>query len=293
MVFGGYAYAVNPRKAGIGLRFSYTEDHTHFTGNPKKDDEYSKYIDYGKEDLRVNAGGKTIIPFFIQLNENLLGTNSFTNWFVDIGRLIQDDHPPGLSGKTWDAFYEENAANDSFNVPTENTRTSQFSSIYTKYSSIINGAVNPSLSADYYITRISIGKTWGVFANSSQYNRWLTIGIGVGINYNEGIYHINLCDPYIVFTEAKRESPKGSFREGICNNKTELYSNKISNFSLALNIPMTLYSYIDDKFEVNLGQMEFYTLSPLHYEISKNNDDVLIPVFYYADFTFISSVLYF
>ena len=66
---------------------------------------------------------------------------------------------------------------------------------------------NPSLSADYYITKVAVGQTWGIFYPTNDRNRLFTIGYGLGLNYIEGNYSINLCDPY-AFSQDKTKALK-------------------------------------------------------------------------------------
>ena len=282
--FVEYAYATKPREAGIGIKYGYTLDTTSFRGTA--DNDGNDYIRTDDSE-RVNNRGTTQIPVFVQLDEELLGDSSFTYWFFDLTRLIQKDHPPDLRGTTYTDLV--NAKN--YEVPTANTHTAEFANFYPQYSSIIDNASNPSLSADYYVSKITFGKTWGVFYASSERHRWFTIGIGIGINYIEGTYSINVCDPYLLSSEESAPvSVRGKFREGICKKKTELYTAKLNHFSWEANIPLKLYSYIGDTFEFNVGEADYLYSYPSHY---LKHENVLEPVFYYHSVNIFSTVVHF
>ena len=162
IVFGGNAYATKPREAGIGIKYGFTQDSTFFKGTAENDQK--RYIGTSAEvgdagSAGINLSGTTQIPVFVQFDEELIGSNSFTFWFVDITRLIQKDHPPILRGANFTDLINE----QKYEVPTTNTYTAEFANLYPQYSSIISNASNPSLSADYYVSKITFGKTWGVF----------------------------------------------------------------------------------------------------------------------------------
>ena len=284
MVFGGYAYATKPREAGIGIKYSYTQDSTSFSGTAKNDT--TRYIENDTSE-NINNRGTTQIPVFVQFDEELMGDSSFTYWFFDLTRLIQKDHPPALRGGTYTDLVEAK----NYEVPTANTYTAEFANLYPQYSSIIDNASNPSLSADYYVTKLTFGKTWGIFYASSERHRWGTIGLGIGINYIEGSYSINVCDPYLLSSEVSSPvSLQGMFREGTCNKKTELYTAKINHFSWELNVPLKIYSYIGDTFEFNFGEGDLLHSYPSHY---LKHENALEPTFAYLGINLVSTVVHF
>ncbi len=282
--FVEYAYATKPREAGIGIKYGYTLDNTRLNGTAKNDKNL--YINHENSE-NVNYQGTTQILVFLQLDEELMGDSSFTYWFFDLTRLIQIDHPPALRGTT----YIDLVSAKNYEVPTANTYTAEFANFYPQYSSIIDNASNPSLSADYYVNKITLGKTWGIFYASSERHRWGTVGLGIGINYIEGTYSINVCDPYLLSSEESAPvSVYGKFREGTCNKKTELYTAKINHFSWELNIPIKLYSYIGDTFEFNLIEVVVLQSIPspdLKYE------NALEPTFSYLSTSLFSTVVHF
>jgi hypothetical protein len=124
IVFSGYSYATKPRKAGIGIKYGYTQDLSYFSGTAENDK--NRYIENDFSSENVNNRGTTQIPVFEQFDEELTGTNSFTFWFFDLTRLIQKDHPPALRGTTYTDLV--NAKN--YEVPTANTWTAEFASFY-------------------------------------------------------------------------------------------------------------------------------------------------------------------
>ena len=274
LAFGEYAFATKPRKAGIGFKYGYTTDMTEFKGTRNDENTYIATYDTGE---RINNPGTTHIPIFVQLDENLINEFSFSYWFFDLSRLIQTGHPPSLLEGT---SYDDLVDKKTYSVPTENTFTSAFSENYPKYSSVIDNASNPSLSADYYVTKLTFGKTWGVFIPVSDRHRLGSLGVGVGINYIEGNYQINICDPYQLSSEFHEpKSVMGGFREGFCLKKTELYSTKINHFSWEINVPLIIYSYIGETIEFNLGEFAYY-----HSYASSEYEDALDPAFRSRDF---------
>ena len=285
LVFGGNAYATKPREAGIGIKYGFTGDATFFRGTAENDTT-DKYIGNDNSEM-INNRGTTQVPVFVQFDEELMGDSSFTYWFFDLTRLIQKDHPPALTGNNYTSLVNDKI----YEVPTANTYTAEFANNYPQYSSIIDNASNPSLSADYYVTKITFGKTWGIFYASSERHRWMSFGLGIGINYIEGSYSINVCDPYLLSSEESAPvSLRGEFREGICKKKTELYTAKINHFSWELNGHLKIYSYIGDTFEFNFVEFDFLYSEPSHY---LKHENVLEPVFYYYSVNFFSTLVHF
>ena len=284
MVFGGYAYGVKPREAGIGIKYGYTTDFTRFRGTAKNDT--TNYIVYDNSE-KINNRGTTQIPVFVQLDEELMGNSSFTYWFFDLTRLIQKDHPPVLTRTDFTTLVNS----QNYEVPTANTYTAKFANFYPQYSSIINNASNPSLSADYEVNKITFGKTWGVFVVSGERQRWITVGLGIGINYIEGSYSINVCDPYLLSSEVSSQvSPQGKFREGICKKKTELYTAKINHFSWDLNVPFKFYSYIGDTLEFNVLEVDYLFSIP---SPALKHENALEAEFNYYRYNFLSTLVHF
>lgn len=284
LVFGGNAYATKPREAGIGIKYGSTTDYTYFLGTAKNDT--TRYIHEDSSES-VNNRGTTQVPVFVQFDEELMGDSSFTYWFFDLTRLIQKDHPPALRGGTYTDLVEAK----NYEVPTANTYTAAFANFYPQYSSIIDNASNPSLSADYYVTKITFGKTWGIFYASSERHRWMSFGLGIGINYIEGSYSINVCDPYLLSSEESAPvSLRGEFREGICKKKTELYTAKINHFSWEGNGHLKIYSYIGDTFEFNFFELDYLSSDPSHY---LKHENALVPNFTYTSATIVSTVVHF
>ena len=282
ILFGGNVYATKPREAGIGFKYGFTRDNTLF----RSDDDNTWYIKSDNTgETRVNNPGTTQIPIFIQLAETLEGSFLFSNWFFDVTRLIQTDHPPRLVGTSYDNLVKS----ETFEVPTENTYTNQFAIRYPQYSTIINNASNPSLSADYYVTKITVGKTVGVFIPLGERHRLLTLGIGGGVNYIEGSYSISICEPFFISSNVRSASPQGEFREGFCLNETKLFSKGVNHFSLELNLPIGIYSYIGDDFEFDFAKIEYYfSLSP-----SDFTEAPLYPTFQYNSVTTFSVLAHF
>ena len=191
----------------------------------------------------------TRIPVFLQFDEELINNFTFTSSFLTATSLVKTDHHPNLKYGSYANLINQRI----YEVPTEDTFMGEFSNSYPKYSAIIDNASNPSLSADYEVYKVSFIKNWGIFYPSSDNHRWFSIGVGVGVQYTEGIYAINICDPYSISTKEKSVSlgALGYYHEGFCLNKKELYSPKINNVGLEFHIPIILYSYIGESWEFN------------------------------------------
>lgn len=276
IVFGEYAYATNPRKFGIGLRYGWSDTSTSF----------GQYIE-DDADEKVNDGGTATIPLILQLDEDLVNNYSFTTWFVDLSRLTQTDHPPRLRGKNFSNLLGEK----NYAVPTEYTYTNKFSDSYPQYSPVINNASNPSLSADYDVNQISFGKSGGIFYPHKEFWRLGTISLGLGLNYTEGNYQINLCDPYLISAEKQEAiSFKGKFTKGYCLSKTELFSANVSNFSVALNFTFIFYSFVFD-----LSTVEIFKINRIYSLLSRNLVDkkLLKPSFDTGTTDIISVIIHF
>ena len=91
LAFGEYAFATKPRKAGIGLKYGYTQDDTRFEGT-RDDENTNTYIAADGWGESINNPGTTHIPIFVQFDENLMNEFSFSYWFFDLTRLIQTGH---------------------------------------------------------------------------------------------------------------------------------------------------------------------------------------------------------
>ena len=164
--------------------------------------------------------------------------------------------PPGLKSTTYQELLDENE-NSGFSVRSSDTYISEFQSQFPEYNSIISSAAEPSLSADYNINQILAGKSYGIFLPIGNNHRISTFGLGFGLSYSQGVHKINICDPFTVVSEDKN-GIIGPYREGICNNKTELYSESISNFAFSVNILLKIYSYIGESIEINFYEVDFF-----------------------------------
>ena len=273
IVFGGHSYAqTKPRKFGIGLTYRWADDQSKFKGTASGDG--NTYMSDVEGSIQMNDEGKLQFPLFLQFDEDLINNFLFTQRFIEFTVLDRKNLPPKLRGISYSSLVES----DIYEVQTDITYTDTFSKFYPQYSEIIDNSTNPSLSADYYITKIAVGQSWGIFYPTNDRNRLFTIGFGLGLNYIEGNYSINLCDPY-TFSQDKTQATnlQGDFRASYCLNKKELYSSKINHFSVETNIIFKLYSYIGDKIEINLMEANIYESIP---SLDLTTDSsVLKPVF--------------
>ena len=263
LILHGVVHATNPRGMGIGLRYGYTEDQTVFFPG---DDTDKKYISFDQQHSNVNKNRPQRFPIIFQSDEDLISSWIFGLWYFDFNTLNKENLPPGLKSTTYQELLDEND-NSGFSVRSSDTYISEFQSKFPEYNSIISSAAEPSLSADYNINQIAVGKSYGIFLPIGNNHRILTFGLGFGLNYSQGMHKINVCDPFTVASEDKDgivsfKSPIiyfGPYREGICNNKTELYSESISNFGFSVNALIKTYSYIGESIEVNFLEGDFFS----------------------------------
>ena len=117
------------------------------------------------------------------------------------------------------------------------------------------------------------------------------IGIGIGFNYIEGNYSINVCDPYLVSSiQDNNIDFFPASRNGYCLKKRELYTTKINHFSWEFNIPLKLYSYVGDTLEYNFLEFDILVSYPTHY---LKHESVLEPTFVYGSVNFLSILVHF
>ena len=267
LVSSEYIFSTEPRKAGIGFRYGYYQDQTLFRGKGSEDD--NTYISYSNE---VNNKKYRQFPILIQFDENLINNWAFTNWFLDYNQSSVYDLPPKLIGTSYKELIQLNTINDQtndFSIKSNQTLISEFSSKYSYYQSLIDSKSQPSLSADFDVQTVVVGKTWGVFIPLKNHHRIFTIGLGVGISYTLGEFRVNICDPYIV--SGGIITPKGTmledYREGTCSNKTNLYKQNSSNFGLGANGAIKIYSYIGERIEFNFFEYDIYGVNPTYEKV--------------------------
>ena len=230
-----------PRKFGIGLKASFYSPDSKFEGIESKSEssinQRNTSIEYSQ-------------PIKIQLSETLINDYAYVTNNLDWFLLNENDMPPALRGKRYSELAEENKTIGGYlpdyELKKSDTGIEAFAEEYPEYASKINATSQPALSAEYSIGTVSFGRLWGVFLLSSSRHRWTTFGLGPTISYTEGIYSINVCNPYLLY------GGDTLYRKGECKNKTNLTTQKISNLGLGYHAQVILYSYIGEKFEINV-----------------------------------------
>ena len=287
ILFSGCSDKTRSRGNGIGLREGYNISKANFIANNWP---------VTASDDNVNILAEKRFPIFVQLEENLNSNWVSSQQYFDISSEKVSDLPPTLNTFTYADLIKQNSVNgieQTFSVPGALTQTLNFLEEYPEYQSIADSLSDPAVSADYSVSNIVGGKRWGVFYPASESNRFFTVGYGFGINYSDGYYSINFCDPYVVTTE-KIELPvtvnnQTHSRKGICSNKVKLYENKLSQWGISTSLILKLYSFVGEDFEINLIETESYT-SFLDRTFESNRSS-LEPIFR-KSFTNLVSIIY-
>ena len=81
----------------------------------------------------------------------------------------------------------------------------------------INNNTNWAISVDTERTAIYLGYLWGVFIKTTETNRWLKTGIGIGTGYFKYKADLNLCSNY----EVSIKEGTDVYHSGKCNGKTK------------------------------------------------------------------------
>ncbi len=274
-----------PRGLGIGLRQGINQPNANF----RTDGE-----EIISTNNNVNANHEQRFPLFIQAEEDLITNWLFTQWFFDVAQANVVDIPPVLDNITYSELETANTVNgekQAFSVESSQTKISIFYNKSSNYQSLIDARSEPSLSADYSETTLTAGKSWGVFYPYSESSRWVTLGIGLGVGYTEGMYSVNLCDPFVVTADTiEGISGFAETRKGECQGKTELYKNRISNLGLAINVILKIYSYVGDTFEINFIEADVFQNQLPAQEIA-SEENILEPQFG-SQYTNVVSLVY-
>jgi len=81
----------------------------------------------------------------------------------------------------------------------------------------INNNINWAISVDTERTAIYLGYLWGVFIQTTESNRWLKTGVGIGTGYFKYKADLNLCSNYVVSIKEGTDV----YHSGKCNGKTK------------------------------------------------------------------------
>ncbi len=246
------------RKLGIGIRGGLYYDKTSFG-------DETKYIDRGtsqnepelfyEPDPLINPNISRRFPILFQFDENLIKNWAYTKIILNFDIMEVEDVPPYLNNTSYSDLIDSCPSSNHYGqciVNSSNTFTDEFKSSYPKYSDQIESKSNPSLSADFSVSAIFLGKLWGIFYPINDRHRIFQIGLGIGLGSYSGKYSINVCDPY-VFDIIPTELNSFTYHDGNCEKKSELFSENISFVAPSTAFDFILYSYVGDSFEFNIA----------------------------------------
>lgn len=281
--FGGHCYGeIAKRQLGLGYRIGYVYDQSSFNGGGQE------YISYSPE---VNYIDGVRIPFFLQLggtlgpfnfDEDILYNFISFGWFFDYRQDAVSNMPPALADTSYSEIISKNSSSGDISIQSSQTFIPIFSEKFPQYSTIINSLSEPSLSADFNISTVAIGRSFGFFIPSSglfadDEVRLLSVSIGGGVSLTSGHYKVNLCDPYVISGNEISQKYSSSFRRGSCFNKTNLYSQDISHIGFASYFSLKGYTYFTRKVELNFVEIEQYQVKP--FQINTPDNNVIKPKF--------------
>ena len=289
IVLGGHCYGEIPkRKLGLGYRIGYIYDESSFGGVGQE------YISYTPE---VNYIDGVRIPFFLQLggtlgpfnfDEDIFYNSISSGWFFDYRQNSVANMPPVLKGINYSKLIAENSSSGDISIKSSQTFIQDFSNRFSQYSTVINALSEPSLSADFSVSNILFGKSFGVFIPSKYAflfagdaplgtTRFISLRTGLGIALTSGHYKVNLCDPYVISGSEVGQSIAPSFRRGSCYNKMNLYSQNLSNIGFSYYYSAKFMTYFSEDFEVNFIEYEKYQITP--FQINDSDNNVITPKF--------------
>lgn len=255
-----------PRKFGIGFNLGDYSSNSEFEGIESQQDS-----GINRDELFVNP----YVSLKIQLDETLINNNVYTTYNIDWNLVEENDVAPKLTRTSYSGLARENLTTDGnlpdYEIKKSDTGIEAFADRYPEYATKISAALKPALSADYQIGVITFGRLWGAFFLPSGEHRLFSIGLGPNITYSEGWYEINLCDPYFLLATLN----VSQYGKGECRNKTNLTTQRISNFGLGAHGQFILYSYIGKKYEINILGLERYYTYPIIEGQAPKHDPVI------------------
>lgn len=286
IVLGAQCYGEIPkRKLGLGYRIGYVYDESSFSGGGQE------YISYSPE---INYVDGVRTPFFLQLGgtlgplnfeEDILYNFISFGWFFDFRQDSASNMPPTLVDTNYSEIISKNSSSGDIPIKSSQTFIQSFSDKFPQYSTVINSLSEPSLSADFNISTIAIGRSFGLFIpyfglfgnETLGTTRLLSLRVGGGISLTSGHYTVNLCDPYVISGNEVNQNYAPSFRKGSCYNKTNLYSQNISNIGFAGYFSFKSLTYFTNKLEINFLELETYQVKPL--QINAPDENAIKPNF--------------
>ncbi len=103
---------------------------------------------------------------------------------------------------------------------------------------------NWALSADVTSSRVFLGYYWGVFIPAFEYNRFMKLGLGMGVFHAELSYKLNLCSQYKVTPKLEDGEVELKGHGGECVGKTEIDSAGAKGVGVALIVHITLWERV-------------------------------------------------
>ena len=242
--------STKPRGEGIGFRLG---DGTNSTFLATKGDLSG--ATYAEDDPNVQDSTYPRFPVFYQFDETLLGNWVGGTTILDLGQETKENIPPSLNKiDTYDNIIAGKAKVSGFDLDSSLTNIILFRANHPTYATKIDAASNPSISASYDFTSITLGYNVYIFYPSSPNHRWLITGLGLGAIYTNGSFSVLLCDPYHIRLTTEKF---GGFLStptypGECRKKQELTTVNINEQQLSLSSLASAYQYVGDEWEISV-----------------------------------------
>ena len=203
---------------GIKFRNGEYSNNTKFM-LPGEDD--TEIISIPIESKFSHLGQKPMTPVAITLAETLMGSFSFRGalFEYEVSTEVKDLVPSDGSGT-------EVQDDTTYLLQEKERRTSLYNNFFNASDkSFADANPNWALSADVTSSRIFLGYYLGVFIPTYETQRFMKIGVGLGMFYSDLSYKLNLCSQYKVSRKLKEDGSRESgVYNGKCVGKTEIDS---------------------------------------------------------------------
>ncbi len=212
---------------GITLRIGYTSQTDSLTLDNDSFVKSNTKINQKKLGGMGPPGSTDKFPLAISFPETLMNSWSFRQMYFDyvpyseVNDLPPDD--PDFESKLTSA--EATGTGTIYLVQSEWQQSFIKDTLFngnTARLEFINNNTNWALSSDIKRSAVFLGYMWGVFYPSSETNRWMKIGLGVGIGYGFYDATINLCTNYVLSLSYKDDGKLDDVHNGKCNGKTKI-----------------------------------------------------------------------
>ncbi len=244
--------STKPRGEGIGFRLGTTNNKT-LIKTTKKDSDATTHA---AADQDVQSQDSFRFPVFYQFDETLLGNWAGGTTILDISQQTKENTPPALKSGTYGDIISQKGGEigDDFDLDGCLTNIDAFKTEHPIYTTKIDAASNPSISADYKFTSLTLGYNVYVFYPSSPNHRWATVGVGLGAAYINGSFIVLLCDPYHIRLTKEQVGGLMSMPTypGECRKKQKLTTVNINSFDLSTSILFKIYQYVGDEWEISV-----------------------------------------